>query len=113
MRRNKLATGAIYHIINRGVEERVVFQNKRDYERFLLTIFECNSSDSINRNRYRRIENKQKKKILHSSQNNPLVEILTLSLMPNHFHIAVKQLVDNGIAKFMQRICISYAKYFY
>lgn len=109
MMRDKLITDEIYHIINHGIENRIVFQNKRDYVRFLLTIIECNSADSIERNRYRRINNKKDKNTI---LNNPLVEIFAIVLMPNHFHIGVKQLKDGGIAKFIQRICGSYAKYF-
>lgn len=110
--RNNLVTDGIYHIVNRGVEDRVIFQNKRDYERFLLTILECNSlnSISIGKNRHRRNQNKRNN--IQSSKDDKLIEILAFSLMPNHFHFAVKQLVDSGVAKFMQRICGSYAKYF-
>lgn len=107
---NKKAVGEIYHIINRGIEGRIIFQNKRDYERFLITILECNDTtlSSDNRHRQRRSNNK----ISNKKQSQPLVEILVISLMPNHFHIVARQLVDDGIAKFVQRISNSYAKYF-
>lgn len=108
--RNNLVTNEIYHLINRGVEDRIIFQNKYDYERFLLTILECNSLDPIEKNRHRRNQNKQNN--IQLSKNKKLVEILAFSLMPNHFHFAVKQLIDGGVAKFMQRLCGSYAKYF-
>lgn len=32
--------------------------------------------------------------------------------MPNHFHLIVKQNIDGGIQKFMQKIQNSYTKYF-
>jgi len=106
-----LATGEIYHILNRGVEDRNIFRTNRDYERFLLTVFECNdinlSPDNEKKNRYRR-----NSKDFDKNKPQPLVEIFCLCLMPNHFHMAVKQLVDNGIAKFMQRVGNSYTKYF-
>lgn len=103
-----LVTGEIYHVLNRGTENRVVFQNKRDYERFLITLFECNSTDLNFKNRYRIDLSKGNKK----SPEDPLVEILCICLIPNHFHIAVRQLVDGGIAKLMQRVGNSYTKYF-
>ena len=32
--------------------------------------------------------------------------------MPNHFHLCIKQLVDNGISLWMHRACNSHARYF-
>ena len=33
-------------------------------------------------------------------------------MMPNHFHLLVKQLQDDGISKYMMRVLSGYAKYF-
>ncbi|MEK7575614.1 MAG: transposase [Patescibacteria group bacterium] len=103
-----LVTGEIYHILNKGTENRIIFQNKRDYERFLLTIFECNDINLSSENRHRRCKNKD----FNKNKTQPLAEILCFCLMPNHFHIVARQLVDNGISKFMQRLGNSYTKYF-
>lgn len=103
-------TGEIYHILNRGVESRVIFNNKRDYQRFLITLLECNSTDLDTRNRYRKVDNKIEN--IPGPSEDRLVDILCLCLIPTHFHLAVKQLVDGGIAKLMQRVGNSYAKYF-
>jgi putative transposase len=50
--------------------------------------------------------------IFRQKQIKPLVEIMCFCLMPNHFHIAIRQLVDGGIAKLIQRVGNSYTKYF-
>lgn len=41
-----------------------------------------------------------------------LVEILAFCLMPNHFHIMVKQITDNGITIFMRKLGTGYTNYF-
>jgi putative transposase len=41
-----------------------------------------------------------------------LVEILAFVLMPNHFHLILKQKKTDGIAKFMQKIGTGYTMYF-
>jgi putative transposase len=42
----------------------------------------------------------------------PLVLILGYCLMPNHFHLIAKQLVDGGIQKFMRHSLNSYVRYY-
>lgn len=42
----------------------------------------------------------------------PLVNILAWTLLPNHFHLLLQERRENGIAKFMQRLCNSMAKSF-
>jgi REP element-mobilizing transposase RayT len=41
-----------------------------------------------------------------------LVSIVAYCLLPNHFHLLLKQNVDNGISQFMQRLGTSYTKFF-
>lgn len=40
--------GNIYHIINRGVENRDIFLKNQDYSRFILSLEFFNNKDSIN-----------------------------------------------------------------
>jgi len=49
---------------------------------------------------------------MKSRQEDPLVEIICWTLMPNHFHMMLKQIEDGGIAKFLQKLCIGYTMYF-
>ncbi|MBN1262974.1 MAG: transposase [Candidatus Pacebacteria bacterium] len=41
-----------------------------------------------------------------------LVEIVAYCLMPNHFHLLVKQAKDRGIRNFITKSCNSYSHYF-
>jgi putative transposase len=41
-----------------------------------------------------------------------LVEIIAYCIMPTHLHLVLKQLEDNGISIFMNRILNSYSHYF-
>jgi putative transposase len=40
------------------------------------------------------------------------VELTSFCLMPNHFHLLVKEVEENGIARYMQRVLNSYTKYY-
>jgi putative transposase len=42
----------------------------------------------------------------------PLVDILSYTLMDNHYHLVLEQLVDRGIEHFMHKLSTGYTKYF-
>ena len=42
----------------------------------------------------------------------PLVEVICYCLLPNHFHLLLRQLKENGISKFMQKVGTGYSYYF-
>jgi putative transposase len=76
-----------YHIYNRGVEKRKIFIDDKDYTFFLK--------------RMKQYKTKQK------------ISLLCYSLMPNHFHMFVKQnLEDKTIGKFIADLINSYTKAF-
>jgi REP element-mobilizing transposase RayT len=41
------------------------------------------------------------------------VELVAFCLMHNHFHLLVRELVEGGIAVYMQRVLTAYTKYFH
>jgi len=107
MRRLILTTGKFYHVYNRGVEKRDIFIDDKDYLRFIHDLYEFNDQDAVLNLNFRFNSNygvptsivvaeKKKRKLL--------VEILCFCLMPNHFHLILKQRVANGISLFMQKL---------
>lgn len=75
-----------YHVYNRGTRKQEIFIQKRDYERFLDRLQEYKDKFEVS--------------------------ILVYCLMPNHFHLLLKQETDTPITFFMLRLGTSYAKYF-
>ena len=45
-------------------------------------------------------------------ERNVFVEVLAFSFMPNHLHLLLRQVKDNGIIKFMQKVGTGFAGYF-
>lgn len=97
-----------YHIFNRGVEKRITFTNKRDFERFIETIDFYRMENPPSRFSFKNRPIILKKEL----KNEYIVEIICFCLMPNHFHILAKQLKEEGITKFASQISNSYTKYF-
>lgn len=99
-----LVTGEKYHIFNRGVDKRIVFADKADYIRFYQTMDLFNSLEPVGD--YARAKNNMK------AIENRLVQVHAYSLLPNHFHLILEQLVDGGISDFMKRVSGGYTSYF-
>ena len=101
-----------YHCFNRGVDKRIVFEGPGDYERFLTHIYISNGSKNI---RVSTLPSTDLNSILLDEsidRGEPIVEIGAYSLMPNHFHILIKETQEGGIATFMQKTFTGYTMYF-
>lgn len=96
----------VYHIFNRGVNKQQIFNQKRDYQRFLqtLTYYQYQGPKP-------RFSNHQLYRVKDFSKNPKIVEVICYCLMPNHFHLLVRQLEDGGVSEFMRKIGNSYTKY--
>ncbi len=110
MKRPSFVNNYFYHIFNRGVEKRNIFLDNEDFRRFLFGISEFNDINSTI-NILRRF-NEGSPTSLKMIDKEPLVKIISYCLMPNHFHLILKQLKENGISKFLQKIGTGYTNYF-
>lgn len=103
-----LVTGEIYHIFNRGSEKKDIFTQPCDYKRFQQTFHYYQYQGP----KPRYSNSKHGIYTFIPVSEDKLVEIFVYCLMPNHFHLLVKQLKDNGISIFLSQLSNSYTKYF-
>lgn len=114
-RKTPLVTDQIYHILNRGVASQPIFRTKKDYQRMLEIIFYYrNQNAPLSYSHFLRLPAETKKEALEKLDNKKkfLVDIIALCLMPNHFHLLLKQLQKNGISTFIGNFTNSYVRYF-
>lgn len=113
MRKIKFANNEYYHIFNRGVDKRDIFSQREDYYKFLRNLKEFNNSLAyIQRQRTRFSSKKLEQLSSFLQEQQKVVDIISYSLNPNHFHLIVKQLKDDGIPVFMHKIGTSHTNYF-
>jgi len=114
MKKPQFATDSIYHIYNRGVEKRDVFLDKDDYFRFIHDLYEFNDEAYAENFYYKQAKLKsyeiESRKI--SRKRKILVEIIAYCLMPNHFHLLMRQNCESGIVRFMHKLGIGYTMFF-
>ena len=114
----KFEVGSYAHIYNRGNRKEPIVCDAKDRWHFLRILYYLNHQRSIP-NLFRELQ-----ELLKSDFNNrfrwpeqlgnrsPLVKILVFKLKENHFHMILKQEVEDGIRIFMQRAGIAMAKRF-
>jgi len=115
IRKIPLVSNEIYHVYNRGVEHRPIFLSKRDYERAFesLTFYQFQNFP-YSFSHVIRLPKQEREEILSKLSNKSprLVDILCFSFMPNHIHLLLKQVIDNGISKCVGNLINSYTRYF-
>ncbi len=108
MRYTVFEEGEFYHIYNRGVDKRNIFEDKEDLQRFLNSMEMFNTVDIIG-SIYEKSREDDK---FGSLAPKKLVNIIAYCLNQNHFHFILEPLVENGVQKFMHRISTGYTNYF-
>jgi len=113
MKKPQFLNDYIYHVYNRGVEKRDIFMDDHDRFQFIHDLFEFNDKDSAEHIvKSGEVQPLQIKRHGRKISRKPLVEILAFVLMPNHFHLLLRQKTDDGIPKFMQKLGTGYTMSF-
>ncbi len=101
-RKQSFAVDEYYHLYNRGAEKRVIFQDVKDYQYFQFLMFICNTKKSlVLRDIGKNFDRKE-----------TIIDIGTYCLMPNHFHILVREKMDCGVSTYMRKLMTAYSMYF-
>ncbi len=119
-RKEQFVNGEIYHLVLRGIDDNLIFKDINDYYRGIFSIYEFNTTKPITIQKRRKIRARIKKTIRDSGRDpvstsderDKLVDILAFCFMPNHIHLLVKQLKDEGIVKFMNKLGAGYGGYY-
>jgi putative transposase len=95
-----------YHVYNRGNSRQTIFVTKADHERFAALLYLANGGTSFE---FRRLKTDM---LFEFDKGEPLVAIGAYCLMPNHFHILLTPLVEDGVTNFMLKLSTGYSMYF-
>ncbi|OGG78007.1 hypothetical protein A3A36_00875 [Candidatus Kaiserbacteria bacterium RIFCSPLOWO2_01_FULL_52_12b] len=115
MRKEDFTVGSYVHVVKRGTRGLPIVRDDADRFRFLLMLTHFNDHFA-SLNWYRDLVEEN----LHNSLSRPshwpvqerLVNIIVFCLVENHFHLILEELIEGGIARFMQRLGTGMAKKF-
>lgn len=113
--KTQLVNGEIYHVCYRAVGDTTIFKADNDYYRGIFSIYEFNNDNPVNIWERRNERAAEKRKLGQTSltlqERDVFVEMLAFCFMPNHIHLLLRQVKDDGITKFIQKVGSGYAGY--
>ena len=96
-----------YHVYNRGVEKRTIFLDEKDYKVFLSYLqFYLMPPPSLRGPSPKSYPSQQ------LSNHNNKISLVSYCLMPNHFHLAIKQVDKDSMTNFIRALSTRYSMYF-
>ncbi len=109
LRKESFSPGKLYHCFNRSIEKRVAFTDREDYQRFIEILYLGNSQTPLRRND---IGAKRLEEVLELPRSEILVGIQAFCIMPDHFHLVIREGTEGGITTFMRKLGTAYTLYF-
>lgn len=126
-RKQQFVNGEIYHLVLKAIDNNLLFKDIDDYFRGIFSVYEFNTDKLVEIRERRRIRLQIKKACGDPvsancghrvsaagsvvDERDKLVEVLVFSLMPNHIHLLVRQIKDNGVTKFMNKLGAGLGRY--
>lgn len=109
-----------FHVLSRAVDNKLIFSDQEDCARFVFQIY-ANNVGKPGLNLYRRNIKEVSDALLRGEEipdklitrnSSALVDILSFSLINDHVHFILSPNVENGIARYIHKLNLSFAKYF-
>ena len=105
----------IYHIFNKTIDQKRVFQSDKYSQEFYQRLIYYRSTNSTRS--YSDIDklNKETQEIINQDifiEKDYQIKVLSYSLMPNHCHFLLEQCQDEGISGFVSKVTNSFTRYY-
>lgn len=108
-----LVTDQVYHIFNKSQGNIPVFQSTRSGQAMLDAIWYYQYQKVPMKLSYFRAQSKKDREMISTGllTTPHYINLLAYCLMPNHYHLLIKQTADNGISKYMGNVQNSITRY--
>lgn len=100
-------SGGTYHIYNKSSDNKILFKDETDYKTFLFYLFIYLQPLKTVLKVYENLPFRLQIKNLHKE-----IDCLAFCLMPDHFHILLKQTSEDAIPKLMKQVTNAYTEYY-
>jgi len=104
MRVDPHTLGSVLHVMKRGARGMEIVRDASDKKHFLKCLFYLNDTHQDQNWRQNLTNAERFERPKHWPERKPLVDVWAWTLMPNHFHLIVRERTENGLSLFMQRL---------
>ncbi len=107
--------GEYYHVFNRSLDRKPIFVYKKRNQRAIESfVFYQHAKPTVKLSNFIYWQEERKQNFLQKikKENNYLVKIICYCLMPNHYHLLLRQKAKEGISRFVSQFQNSFTRYF-
>lgn len=113
IRKEQFAPGEYYHIFSRTISGIPVFKDTKNAQKMKQAFLVANSDNSgivfqLLRNK-KKVSPEEISEILNEGKK--YVDVLCYSIMPDHYHLVLKELEENGVSNFVRKCNVAISKY--
>ena len=103
----------LWHALNRGVDGRAIFQEDKDYLRFVHNLYYFNDTIPADPNMGYHFKSMDiVSPYIEKRDRERLVDIHGWCLMKNHYHLLLSERIEGGVSLFLRKLNVGYAKSF-
>lgn len=112
IRKERFKTQIIFHVFNKSIANFGIFKSPNNAQRFIELLDYYNTTEV--KNRFSKI----KKKNLYHYKNlliphqNQQVKFIGFNIMPDHYHLLIKILINNAFSKYINDVENSFTRFF-
>ncbi len=113
LRKEKFIPGEYYHVYSRTIFNIPEFSDYKNAEKLTQALLLANSTESGSAFDHLRIINRNgwDKAVEIAKAGKQLVDVLCYAIMPDHYHLLLRESRENGIVDFTRKCNTSIAKY--
>lgn len=100
-------SGGTYHIYNKTADTKILFKDETDFKTFLFYLFVYLQPLKTVLKSYENLPFRLQIKNLHKE-----IDCLAYCLMPDHFHLLLRQTSEDAIPKLMKQLTNAYTEYY-
>lgn len=111
----KIVTNKIYHVFNKTIDSKLLFNDSHLASTFLESMHYYRSTKSkISFSDYQDtyVDIKLNIEKMLELKKYWLIDVFAFCLMPSHFHFLLRQQADNGISRIISQLINSFTRYF-
>lgn len=112
MRKEKFSSGSIFHVFNRSIAHFGIFKNSDNAQRFIEALDYYNNFEFKKKFSLARKEQEFNYQNLLLPRPTIYIKFLSYCIMPDHYHLLVKILVENYLSKFINDVGNSFTRFF-